>query len=750
MPKNLPPADEWEIHAVTQEMKGPWRHLRGKAEILGSDMLFRADEIDYNEQTGGVEARGNVYFRHFERNEQVWADRLEYNVDEQKGKFYNVRGMGQVRIDARPGVLTTNNPFYFQGDWAERIGARYILHDGFITNCRMPRPWWRLRGPRFEIIPGERATARNSLFVLRKVPLFYMPFLYKSLEEAPRRSGFLMPNLGNSSRRGKMIGIGYYWAINRSYDATYRVQEFTQRGLAHHIDFRGKPREGTDFDAIIYGVQDRGELLTNGTRRKEGGLTLNIGGQSELGHGFVARGVVNYITTLRFRQAFSESFNEAVFSEVKSVGFVNKNWSSYVFNVIVSRTEGFQRPEVEFTDPVTGRMILQPDSVVIRKLPEVTLSSRDRQVVKGPLPVWVSFEGSAGAYHRSQAVFQNDVLVERYTTGEFMNRFDFEPRLTTALRWKDWSLLPSFAVRQTYYGQSQTPYQDRFRVAGENLSRTTLDISADLVAPSLARVFDQKTWLGDQVKHVIEPRASLRYVSGFEDFEQVIRLDPVDLITNARYAEVSLNNRLFSKRAGYVSEVFSWSLAQRRYFDRDFGGAVVAGRRNVVLSAVDLTPYAFMDGPRSQSPIVSVLRGTPRPGFGFEWRADYDPVRGGIVNSALIADTRISNLYISAGHSQVHSGSVLSPSANQFRGSVGYGHGNRRGWSAGFTATYDYRQAVMQHAITQVTYNTDCCGVSVQHIRFGFGGRNESQVRLAFAVANIGSFGTLKKQERLF
>ena len=578
----LPPADEWEIRAITQEIEGPVRRLRGKAEILGSDMLFRADEIDYNEQTDEVAARGNVYFHHFERKEQIWADRLEYNLEKESGKFYNIRGQGPARIDARPGVLTSSNPFYFQGEWAERIGARYILHNGFITNCRMPRPWWRLKGPRFEIVPGEKAVARNSTFVLRKIPLFYTPYFYKSLEKVPRRSGFLMPNIGNSSRRGKMIGIGYFWAINRSYDTTYRVQEFTQRGLAHNIDLRGKPREGTDFNAVIYGVQDRGEKMKDGTRRKAGGIDLNIGGQSELGRGFTAKAAINHVSSMRFRLAFSESFNEAVFSEVYSVGFVNKNWGANVLNAAFSRMEDFQRLELETVDPQTGRTVLQPDSVIVRKMPEVTIRGRDRQVAKGPLPVWLSFSGGAGMFYRSQAVFEQDRLVERYHTSPFMNRFDFEPRLTTALRWKDWNLLPSFAVRQTHYGQSQTPYEDRFRVAGRNFSRSTMDVSADLLAPPLARIFRSKGWWGEQVKHVIEPRASIHYVAGVDDFASAIRFDPVDLISNARYAEVSVANRLYGKRGNQVSEVLSWTLAQRRYFDTDFGGAVVAGRRNVV------------------------------------------------------------------------------------------------------------------------------------------------------------------------
>ena len=219
----------------------------------------------------------------------------------------------------------------------------------------MPRPWWRLRGPRFEIVPGEQAVARNSTFVLRKFPLFFTPYFYKSLERVPRKSGFLMPNIGNSSRRGKMIGLGYFWAINRSYDATYRAQEFTTRGLAHHLELRGKPRAGSDFDAIIYGVQDRGLKLDNGGVRKEGGLSIYTAGRSDLGHGFTAIGQINYLTSLRFRQAFSESFNEQIFSEVHSVGFINRNWSSYVFNAVFARLEDFQRPEVETRTRSPGR-----------------------------------------------------------------------------------------------------------------------------------------------------------------------------------------------------------------------------------------------------------------------------------------------------------------------------------------------------------------------------------------------------------
>ena len=63
---------------------------------------------------------------------------------------------------------------------------------------------------------------------------------------------------------------------------------------------------------------------------------------------------------------------------------------------------------------------------------------------------------------------------------------------------------------------------------------------------------------------------------------------------------------------------------------------------------------------------------------------------------------------------------------------------------------YDYRNAVIQYTTEQVTYNTDCCGISVQFHRFGVL-EPRSEFRVAFSVANISTtLGNLKKQDRLF
>jgi LPS-assembly protein len=732
-PANPVPENEVAISATTQMKEGAWYRLRGNSVVQTDAYLLKADDIDYNEETGDVDASGHVYLQNFEGGEELWCERALYNINDDTGKFWEVRGQTPVHIEARPRVLTSTNPFYFEGKWAERLKEKYILHDGFITNCKMPKPWWIVRAPVFDIIPDERAVSHSTIFRLRRIPLFYTPYYYKSLKTMPRQSGFLMPNIGNSSTRGKMIGLGYYWAINRSYDASYHAQYFTSRGLAHTVDFRGKPIEGTDFSGYVFGIQDRGIEQGSGANKKivkQGGFMTSVQAKTDLGHGFTGRAEVNYLSSFTFRQAFTETYNEAITSEVHSVGFITRQWDSYSLDFVGQRLENFQNAN--------------QDPVVIRKLPEVEFSSRDHRLWKN-VPLWISWETSGGLLRRKEVEFQ---------TRQYLERLDVHPRVTTVLRWKDFALVPSFAIRETHYGESR----EQFHIIGQNINRGAREADLELVLPSFARVFKAPKWLGDSVKHVIEPGASYRYVSGVDNFNNIILFDETELFSNTNQVEVWVTNRLYAKRKDDVSEVLSWDLRQQRYFDPTFGGAVTSnwcgqptGCRNVVLSSIQLTPFAFLDGPRNYSPVASTLRASPITGLGVEWRSDYDPLYSKIVASTLSVDGRFGKYYVSAGHNTMrYSSPFLSPTANEFSGRVGIGNENRRGWNAGFMADYDYRAGQLRWARSELTYNTDCCGFSIQYQRIAFGIRNENQFRIAFAVANVGSFGTLKKQDKMF
>ena len=76
-------------------------------------MLFRADEIDFDQDTGDVRASGHVFFHNFERNMKMWAGHLTYNTDEETGKFYDVIGETQSahRRQARDADHQQSVPF---------------------------------------------------------------------------------------------------------------------------------------------------------------------------------------------------------------------------------------------------------------------------------------------------------------------------------------------------------------------------------------------------------------------------------------------------------------------------------------------------------------------------------------------------------------------------------------------------------------------------------------------------------------
>ena len=758
------PSNAWQSWFDKQEVEGSLYKLDGlpgiPAEIENSKELIRGDHIEFDQDSSDVRAEGHVYFHDFEKNEQIWASRLEYNTETKKGKFWDVRGETHPRIVARPGILTVDSPFYFQSEWAERIGTKYILHNGVITNCKLPGPWWRMRGPKFVIVPQESAIAYRSVFMVKRIPIFYAPFFYHSLSKEPRKSGFLIPNIVPRSQRGFMVGVGYYWAINRSYDATYRFQDFTTQAFSHHLDLRGNPRRGTDFDAIVYGVQDRGNPAdcpsnsTGCTPATYSGASIYVVGKSDLGNGWTARGYLNYISSFRFRQNWSESLAEAVGSEIHSVGFIEKNKSNFDYTLTFERLQNFQSVEVPFTDPQTGQDSLISNSVTIRKLPEAEVTARDGQIWKN-VPLWYSFDTYAGLLNRSEPVFSGSTLVNRFATGQFTPRINAAPALTSAFHWGSFHLIPSFRVEETYYGevQSNDPSKHNInRVIGTNILRSARDFSLDIVLPSFERIFEKKTIFGDKLKHVIEPRATYRYVTGIgTDFDRFIRFDENDLLTNTNELEISLTNRIFAKRGDTVQEIFTWELFQKRYFDQNFGGALTPGATSLFESTASLSAYAFRVGPRSASPVVSLLRASPISGLGVQWQTDYDPRFQAVMDSALSANYSWRRYSFLVGNNQVSSSRVqVTPAANQFQFRAGYGDANRKGFNAGFDVHYDYKAAQVQYSTAQVTYNTDCCGISVQYRRNSIVTPARDEWRIAFAVANIGTLGTLRRQDRIF
>jgi len=68
---------QWIFWAVYQESEGLSRRAAATCNWKARRCLAQADEMEFNEDTHEVVATGNVYYHSFEKNEQIWCDRME-------------------------------------------------------------------------------------------------------------------------------------------------------------------------------------------------------------------------------------------------------------------------------------------------------------------------------------------------------------------------------------------------------------------------------------------------------------------------------------------------------------------------------------------------------------------------------------------------------------------------------------------------------------------------------------------------
>ncbi len=741
------PGEEVVISAREQQKQGSVYTLRGNVAINFRHYLLKADEVTYDESTGQITATGHVTFLGGPHDESLQASHGTYNVHSDTGEFYDVVGTTGVRFRGQQVILTTSNPFSFTGQRVEKLGRdTYVVHHGSVTSCELPNPKWTFQVTRAVVQVGEDAKLYHATFRMKGVPLFYFPFVQHPVERLGRQSGFLLPTIGQSNRKGAIIGDAYYWAINRSVDTTLGAEYYTKIGWAPHGEFRARPTESSFVNLKVFSVIDH--------RFRQGGQEVRLDAESRFPLGF--RGVVaaDYLSSFVFRVAFAESFTEAVNSEVKSVAFASRSRDGFFLNVMGARYQNFQSTAFG-------------DLIMILHAPSLEAASVDRPVRGTPL-YW-SFEAAGGGVSRREPTF---------VTANLVGRFDVRPEISLPVTSHGWSFRPAAAVRETIYSQclrfsgtegdrcgGLSGVTDIGTPISRAINRNAYEFDVEMRPPALARIFDRPLF-GSRLKHTIEPRIVYRYVTGVNHFPDIIRFDERDVLSDTNEVEYGFTTRLYAKPNGGSEanpapsrEIVSWEVAQKYFADQSFSGALVAGRRNVFTTTADFTGIAFLTEPRPFSPIISRLRLDVTRASDVQWNLDYDTKKGYINASTLLLTHRVGEYFVAGSHAFLHApGEVIVSNPlqapqrfNQLRFLVGYGHPNKRGISSAVNLGWDANTRILQYGALQTTYNWDCCGLTFEYRRFALANvRNENQFRFGLTLSNVGTFGTLRKQERLF
>jgi LPS-assembly protein len=860
--------EEVSIVADHQSKTGDLQLAEGYVIATLGDFRLQADRVTFNSATGDMVAEGNVIFDEG-TDQRVTARRAEINWNSRRGVFWDTTGFTNR--------TQTGEYLYFNAERIEKTGpGTYELFNATVTSCEDAVPKWSFSARRAALEVDDRLKLHNSVFRVKTLPVFVLPYAWIPVTKTERQSGFLIPTTGSSNQKGRTIKTAYYQTLGQSADITFRNDVYTARGLGFGGEFRAQTDEKSFMRLGVFTVKDR---LFGEPGENQGGTAFIGEAVQHLPRGWLAVGNVSLVSSLRFRQAFSDDISQVIDPRRESTFYANNNTGNVSFNFLASNeTIRLFRPNAGTPDeslPGAGTDF----DVKIRRAPAIDLTFYPKRLIAS-LPIYFSFESSAGAFKREETVDDATVLV----TPSAVQRFDFKPRITVPLAtFAGIAVTPSLSLRETFYTSSIDPdvpmfVPERFAltsndprlnsassefdpditlfdrnaldsVTTESISRRYAELEVDIRPPGL-----EKDFLNDdgsrRFKHLIEPYLTYRLIKGIGDeFDEIIRFDESDAIANTNEFEYSIVNRFFTtRRTSNLSrrrdrrpvaqpdqmdtarpdrsdrrkkredrkeqasgddaqkkakletgeraemsqggraaarqgrdaddeatdveslkpgnedspaqpyEFLTVKVSQKYFIDRNFGGALVEGRRNQFYPINTLSGFTFGGRTRSFSPLNVKLRYRPLSTMYADVRMDIGRDDSAVRNLTVGGGVATDNLSVSASYN-LSRRIDLAPNrfepgtfpGNQLTTTVQFGD-ETRGLYGGARIGYDFTDRFvtadsistgrLRYSRSFMGYQWDCCGLQFNYNTFKAGLRNESSLSFTFSLAGLGSFGS--------
>lgn len=211
---------------------------RGAVQINYAGYKLVAREVEYDQQSGRLTARGDIEFIEPTGN-RLYADELNLTDDFANG-FVNA-----LRIE-------TTDLTKLAATSGERVnGEEMILNHAVYTACTPcatnpdHRSLWQIKAERV-VQNGRTHTVRleRARFEMFGKPIAYIPVLELPDHTVKRKTGFLFPRFSNAQKLGFGVGTPYYIAIAPDMDATVSPTFYTRQGFLLETEFRKRFHNG--------------------------------------------------------------------------------------------------------------------------------------------------------------------------------------------------------------------------------------------------------------------------------------------------------------------------------------------------------------------------------------------------------------------------------------------------------------------------------------------------------------------------
>lgn len=663
--------------------------LEGHAELRRDGGAIKGDKLTYDQDTDEAFAQGNVRMS--------------------RSGTLAVGPEARMKVEANEGYMLSPD-YYFQQTGgtgkAERIDFldkdRSTARHASYTTCSPDNADWYFSANRIDLDNDRQVgVAYGGVLNFFGVPIAAAPAFSFPLNDE-RRSGFLAPLMGYSSRSGFDLTTPYYVNIAPNRDLTIYPRLMTERGLQLGGEYR--------YLGQGYNGRLRAEFLPDDKKTNSNRWAYSVQHNQNLAKGLNAYLNVNRVSDDQYPDDFNRSVAQSAQRQYLQEGGVTYNWQDFT---VLARVQKFQT--------------LRPSEPSYERVPQ--LNGKYIRYDLGGFDVQVEAD-----YTRFRIPLTSTGLQQ--PQGE---RMYIQPSISYPIVRAGWYVTPKVTFNATQYqmeAASNTP------TAQNNFSRVLPTMSLDSgmtferEAPTVSRLF------GVNYVQTLEPRLFYVYTP-FRDQSQFPLFDTVqsdfgygqifsenpftgyDRIADNNKLTGGLTTRLIEADTGI--ERFRGTIAQRYDF---------TGQRVQINSTLADPKAGFSD--LLAATTIQMFRGYYLDA-GVQYNPDSDRINYGNVALSYRPESR---KVINAGYRYRRPTSVTDNTAiDQFEVSSQWPITRRAYGIARFA--FDLTASQMVDALAGVEYAADCWVGRVVYQRFrnttnGYTGRVFLQVEFR-GLSKIGS-----------
>jgi len=469
----------------------------GNVEITRGTMVLKADRITMNGVTKQAEATGNVYY--FNGVDEIKGDRFALNIDTQTGVVY--KGM----------IFYADKHFYITGDELEKLGDKtYRIRKGSLTSCDGPVPAWKITGERSEVTLEGYGKIWNGAFWIKNFPVMYIPFgMYPA--RTKRASGFLFPSFGQSSDKGYRFKTAYFWAINRSMDATFSADVMTERGVMGGLEYRYFLKDDLRGEMSYNFIDDDGYTDHDGIRSEEGfRWGLDVYHRQTLPGDIRALLDVNLVSDDTYLEDFADNVNMRTSPYLESRASLLKEF--YAVSMILDASWFENLSDEDNSDRST-----------LQRLGRFTTFIRPVSLFGAP--VAFEMDGSVTNFYRDEGVRAL--------------RLNVTPRLTANITPGYFSITPWVEGDFSWWWiEGDNSYPDQ-------MDRATYTAGVEL-STYLAKTYTRDSGTYSSISHIIKPVIGYKYSPPMDE-ESYPYFDGKDRVRSTSLLYISLINRILAR-----------------------------------------------------------------------------------------------------------------------------------------------------------------------------------------------------------